>query len=517
MQIVRDLAGYSLGRSDLVRRAMAKKKHSVMEAERAVFVNGAVDENGEVLISGCVRNGVPEDVANGIYDEMISFASYAFNKSHAAAYAVVCMETAWLKYHHMVPFMAAMLNSVFNNSAKIAGYIQYCRGRGIKVLPPDVNNSMWKFTVKKQEDGSLAIVFGLGAVKNVGEAAVASIIRERENGAYRDIFDFCERVDTTAVSKRVVESLICCGAFDATGAQRSQMLAVYEREMDANASRRKQNVAGQLSLMDLLMGGDEPVISHVLPPMPPEDQKRRLVMEKEYTGLYITGHPLDSERAVMEKIGFSTADLQDLDSRDDHGLSLDGAQVDMGGILVECHGKATKKGAYMGFCTLEDLTGQIDCLVFPKVFEKYQLMLNADDMVVLSGKLSIREEDSPKLLVDTVCPLEDWKPTAVRHHAAPPLQPKPAAPKAKPAPALTDAQLAKAAPKRLYLRLERAAMSRASAVLALYQGSIPVYMYIQSENMTLLAPKTAWCSGDPACLKRLEEALGQGNVKMIES
>ena len=260
MQIVRDLAGYSYGRSDLVRRAMAKKKHKIMEQEREYFVHGMVDGDGQVVIPGCVRNGVSEDVANQIYDEMISFASYAFNKSHAAAYSVVAMQTGWLKRYYPEPFMAAIMNSVFGNSAKIAAYIQYCRGRNIPILPPSVNASQWKFTVERLPDGRLGILFGLGAVKNVGAGAVDAIVAQRQKAPFKDIFDFCRRIDTEAVNKRVVESLIKAGAFDCTGARRSQMMAVYDTELDAAISQRKSNVAGQLSLFDL--GADMGMAPH---------------------------------------------------------------------------------------------------------------------------------------------------------------------------------------------------------------------------------------------------------------
>lgn len=245
MQIVRDLAGYSYGRSDLVRRAMAKKKHKVMAQEREYFIHGKLNDDGTIDVPGCVRNGVPEEVASHLYDEMTAFASYAFNKSHAAAYAVVCIETAWLKRYHPVPFMAAILNSVYGNPAKIAAYIQYCRSRGIAILPPDVNRSQWKFTVAKAPDGQLGILFGLGAVKTVGQGAVDAIIRERKHGAYRDIFDFCRRIDTSECNKRVVESLIKAGAFDGMGGNRPQLLAVFESAMDANSSLRKQTVDGK--------------------------------------------------------------------------------------------------------------------------------------------------------------------------------------------------------------------------------------------------------------------------------
>ena len=530
MQIVRDLAGYSYGRSDLVRRAMAKKKHKIMEQEREYFVHGMVEADGTVSIPGCVRNGVPEAVANQIYDEMISFASYAFNKSHAAAYGLVCMQTGWLKCHHPVPFMAAIMNSVFGNSAKIAGYIQYCRSRGIAILPPDVNESQWKFTVSRSADGKPGIRFGLGAVKNAGENAVRAIMRERENGPYRDIFDFCRRIDTTLVNKRVVESLIRVGAFDGSGASRPQMLAVYERLLDASANRRKQNVDGQLSLFDLAFGDEPPAMVEdtTLPDLPDMPDLMRLAMEKEITGVYITGHPLDGYRDRLTRLKFSTADLQELEEKEDQGMSLDGAMVSMGGIITEAKGKATKKGAYMGFATLEDLTGQIECLVFPKVYERYQFMLNADELVVLTGRLSIREEEDPKLLVETVTPLEDWNGTTpaqqrMSQRSASPTQtedrpaPRPKA-EHRPVetPQLTDAQLAQKAAKKLYLKLPREEMEHAMTLLGLYPGSIPVYLHIPAEKITLLAPRISWCDGTAGCIERMNRALGAENVKLVE-
>lgn len=522
MQIVRDLAGYSYGRSDLVRRAMAKKKHKVMAQEREYFIHGKLNDDGTIDVPGCVRNGVPEEVASHLYDEMTAFASYAFNKSHAAAYAVVCIETAWLKRYHPVPFMAAILNSVYGNPAKIAAYIQYCRSRGIAILPPDVNRSQWKFTVAKATDGQLGILFGLGALKTVGQGAVDAIIRERKNGAYRDIFDFCRRIDTSECNKRVVESLIKAGAFDGMGGNRPQLLAVFESAMDANSSLRKQTVDGQISLFDMAFGG-APLVqeNHTLPNLPDYPLRQRLALEKEIAGVYITGHPLDDYRDVLGKLPFSTADLDGLEEREDRGLSLDGQIVDMGGILTEVKGKATKKGAYMGFITLEDLTGQIECLVFPKVYERYQGMMAVDDLVVLHGRLSIREEETPKLLVEKLIPLEAWHPeesapaATMGQSTARPVPP----PKrhTSEAPKLTDAQAAAKAPRKLYLRLNRPQMDAASSTLSLYPGSVPVYLHLPAEKMTLLAPKTGWCDASDGCLNRLNALLGAENVKLLES
>ena len=522
MQIVRDLAGYSYGRSDLVRRAMAKKKHKVMAQEREYFIHGKLNDDGTIDVPGCVRNGVPEEVASHLYDEMTAFASYAFNKSHAAAYAVVCIETAWLKRYHPVPFMAAILNSVYGNPAKIAAYIQYCRSRSIAILPPDVNRSQWKFTVAKAPDGQLGILFGLGAVKTVGQGAVDAIIRERKHGAYRDIFDFCRRIDTSECNKRVVESLIKAGAFDGMGGNRPQLLAVFESAMDANSSLRKQTVDGQISLFDMAFGG-APLVqeNHTLPNLPDYPLRQRLALEKEIAGVYITGHPLDDYRDVLGKLPFSTADLDGLEEREDRGLSLDGQIVDMGGILTEVKGKATKKGAYMGFITLEDLTGQIECLVFPKVYERYQGMMAVDDLVVLHGRLSIREEEAPKLLVEKLIPLEAWHPE--ESAPAAPMGQSTARPVPPPkrhtseAPKLTDAQAAAKAPRKLYLRLNRPQMDAASSALSLYPGSVPVYLHLPAEKMTLLAPKTGWCDASDGCLNRLNALLGAENVKLLES
>ena len=508
MQIVRDLAGYSYGRSDLVRRAMAKKKHKVMDEEREIFVNGMKDKDGNITVPGCVRNGVPADIANEIYDEMIAFASYAFNKSHAAAYAVVAMQTAWLKRYYPVQFMAAMLNSVHGNTGKIAGYIQYCRGRGISVLPPHVNRSRWKFAVDRDAAGKDAILFGMSAIKSIGENAAKAIMRERDaKGAYRDIFDFCRRIDTMECNKRVTESLIKAGAFDGLGANRPQMLAVYDMAMDANQSIRKKNVAGQVSLFDML-GEDEPALAGAeirIPMIPDCEPKVKLQMEKDAAGVYMTGHPLDEYREVLKTLPWTAAKLEEENEEPEPGHPLDGMYVDMAGILTEVKGKSTKKGDYMAFVTLEDMTGSVESLVFPRVFERYQGLLQEDEAVVISGKISVREEEAPKLLAERITRLDAWKPGGGTEE-----MPGPAAGKAKPP--MTDAQLAAKAEKKLFLRLSRKDMDRAQALLALDAGEIPVYMHIPEEKMTLLCPRSAWSSGSDRTLERLKGEFGESNV-----
>ena len=512
MQIVRDLAGYSYGRSDLVRRAMAKKKHKIMDQEREIFVHGLTDENGEVKVPGCVRNGVAEDIANQIYDEMISFASYAFNKSHAAAYSVVAMQTAWLKRYYPVEFMAAMLNSVYGNTGKIAGYIQYCRGRGIDVLPPDINRSRWKFTVNPKEGDQGAILFGLGAVKAVGENAVQAIVKEREKGAYRDLLEFCRRIDTMECNKRAVENLIRAGAFDHMGANRPQMLMVYESALEANQNVRKKNVVGQVSLFDML-GGEtgnlmtEPGMEY--PGVVDCPVKARLQMEKEATGVYMSGHPLDEWRETLQSLNFHTAELAEIEEAADHGLSQDGRVAEIGGILTAIKGKATKNGDYMAFITLEDLTGEIECLVFPRVYERYQALLQEDAAVVVSGRLSVREEETPKLLAERITPMDSWRKTPTADETE---RNKTSTEKGPPGTNDNAAMTAAQSKQKLFLRLDREKMDRACMLLTLAPGEIPVYMHFPAEKTTLLSPRENWCAADEACLARLREEFGAENV-----
>ena len=523
MQIVRDLAGYSLGRSDLMRRAMSKKKHDVMRKEREFFVHGMKDKNGNQEIPGCINNGVPEAVAEHIFDEMSAFASYAFNKSHAAAYGVVAVQTAWLKRHHPVPFMAAIMNSVYGNATKIAGYIQYCRDHGILILPPDVNVSTWRFRTDTLS-GKPGIRFGLGAVKNVGQGAVDAIVRERSKSKYKDIFDFCKRVDTDSVNKRVVESLIKAGAFDSTGAKRSQLLNAYDSALEAAAGRRRQNVTGQVSLFDL--GGGMPMGGFADEKLLNIDEyptRSLLSMEKEMTGVYISGHPLDEYAHLLSQLDCNTAYVAELSERQDKGLSMDSVTVRMGGILVDAKGKATKKGAFMGFITLEDLTGQIEGLVFPKIYEKFSGVLKTDELVVLTGKLSIREDEETKLLVDSVAPLMptgdekafNLSSVSGKRLVEDDMDDLFPLPFVQTTPSLTDAQLAKQAPMKLYLRGSRQQMDMLKEVLPKHPGPVPVYFHIPEEKITLLTPKNLWCDGDEPVQQDLERLLGTENIKAV--
>ena len=375
-------------------------------------------------------------------------------------------------------------------------------------MPPNINRSRWQFTVDKNDEGQDGILFGLGAIKSVGENAVAAIIREREaGGPYRDIFDFCRRIDPTECNKRVVENMIRAGAYDTLGANRPQMLAVYEAAMDANQAEKKKNVSGQVSLFDMFGGDDGKPLFEAemrLPDLPDCPAREKLNMEKDAAGVYMTGHPLDDYREVLKSLNCTAAEITEQDEAGEESLEMDGRFVDMGGILTEVKEKATKKGDYMAFVTLEDMTGQIECLVFPRVFEKYRPLLNEDAAVVISGKISVREEEAPKLLAERVTRLAEWD----RKNAGSLAGETPGRQQDR----LTDAQIAAKAEKKLFLRLERKRMESVTAMLARSAGSVPVYMHIPEEKITLLCPREDWVRADEECMRRLFEALGKDNV-----
>lgn len=516
MQIVRDLAGYSYGRSDLVRRAMAKKKHDVMAKEREIFINGLV-EDGVITVPGCVRNGVPADVASQLFDEMTAFASYAFNKSHAAAYGVVAVHTGWLKRHYPVQFFAAMLNSVSGDSGKVAGYSEYCRKHGIPLLPPDINLSSRKFSVGKNAEGIPGIRFGLGAIKSCGDKAIDSIIDvRRRGGPFKDIFDFCQRMDTEQVNKRVVESLILSGAFDCTGASRAQLMAVYENALEGAARTRRSNVRGQMSLFG---DGMLEEVNPPLPDIPDYSLRTRLNFEKSVTGLYITGHPLSDYTDALARLTMNTAQLAELLEQPDHGLQSDGMRVQMGGMLTEVRQKTTKAGNLMGFATLEDLTGTIEALVFPKVLERVSTDLVADTAVILSGRLSIREDDDPKLLLDSVDPLptnaeyEEMKHSGTLSGSARGAGER-RAPKTAGMAAASPAAAPQALPgSTLYLRLPSdSAIAMVRPLLSRCPGAVGVVLYIESTGAKLRAPKELCVTPTRPLIDALIDMLGVKNV-----
>jgi DNA polymerase-3 subunit alpha len=408
MQIFRDLAGYSLGRSDLVRRAMSKKKKDVMDAERKNFIYGCIDTDGKVIIPGAVRNGIAEKAANIIFDEMMEFASYAFNKSHAAAYAYIAYQTALLKYYYPVEFMAALLNSYMGSLGKVSQYVQECSRMGIKVLPPNINESEVAFSVK---NGSIR--FGLIAIKHVGGAVVRNIIEERnKNGPYKNFIDFCERLEGRELNKRAVESLIKSGAFDLFGVYRSRLMANFERILERVSQKHKTLLTGQLSLFD--SNQDDATATIEWPDMKEYDNKLLLAMEKEMLGLYLSGHPLDQFKEQIKNI--VTVYSYDFDSPEDSqpgGNSLsDGQFVRVAGIITDIKNISTKNNRMMAFVTIEDLYGQMEVIVFPNVYEKAARLLYDDNQLIIEGNISMKEEEMPKILANQIRQLTDETPGA---------------------------------------------------------------------------------------------------------
>jgi DNA polymerase-3 subunit alpha len=421
MQIVRELGGYSYGRSDLVRRAMSKKKHDVMEKERENFIYGIVGENGEVLVKGAIRNGIDEKTANRIFDQMIDFASYAFNKSHAAAYAVIAYQTAWLKLYYPVEFMAALLNSFLDNTGKISHYVRECRHMGIEVLPPDINESDVRFTVINGK-----IRFGMAAVKNVGEAAAGELIRERtEKGPFKSFGDFCIRMGGKDVNKRCVESLIKCGAFDSFGVYRSRMMAVYEKLLEGAQQSKRSRMEGQLSLFETHGEAKNMEIEESYPELKEFPPKMMLAMEKEMLGLYVTGHPLQEyEDEIREQVSINSSELAESGEEAAPGragseiapagrMLHDGMLVTVGGIITGKKTKTTRSNNLMAFVTLEDMYGSMEIIVFPTVLSKYGALLAEESLVFIDGRISMKEEEQPKIICDTVRPIKKRESNAV--------------------------------------------------------------------------------------------------------
>jgi DNA polymerase-3 subunit alpha len=486
MQIFTDLAGYSLGRADLVRRAMAKKITEMMEKERENFIYGIVDEQGRIIVPGALRNGISLESANRIFDEMMEFAKYAFNKSHAAAYALIAYQTAWLKCYYPVPFMAALLTSVMGNSSKVAEYIHYCRKRNIKVLPPDVNESQSRFTVIGN-----TIRFGLAAVKNVGAPAIEAIIKAREEkGPFTNLLDFCQKTDSSAINKRLVESLIRCGAFDFFGMKRSQLIAVYDRVLDSVAQERKRNVAGQVSMFGDLSLDDSKDNQIVQLPDLEEFPKRMLLsMEKETTGVYITGHPLDEYKEALEGLN-TTLEIMTAGQNDETRFGEDqtsylndNAIVTLGGIITNINNKYTKNNNIMAFLTLEDLYGEIEVIVFPQVYTRYRTLLEPDNPVIIEGRISLKEDEEPKLICNKIEPLVNNKPS------------------------------------KLYLMIsknQKPGIEReVYKIIRRYKGNIPVYLYFEAAKKTFRARPDTWVRRDSGLVDELNHLLGEKCVKML--
>ena len=398
MQVVRDLAGYSYGRSDLVRRAMSKKKMDVMEEERQYFIHGKFDDEGNIEIPGCIRNGISEEDANKIFDDMIDFARYAFNKSHAAAYGVLAYETAYLKVHYPVEFMAALMTSIMGNSDKVVEYIRECNVIGIPVNPPDINKSFAKFSVEGD-----SIRFGLAAVKNVGVNVIENIVKEREeNGEFKDFVDFAKRLDSKDTNKRMIESLIKCGAFDQISENRATLMAGYESVLESISMDRKKNVQGQISLFDAFSAqveeAPEMQLSTKLPVLREFSEKEKLNMEKEVLGMYLSGHPLSEYKSELDrKTSINMKKINELKEDEKTYMKLHDREVIMGGMVIAKRIMTTKRNEIMAFITLEDLYGAIEVVVFPQTLKKFNILLNDDSIILIKGAISI-DGDEAKLI-----------------------------------------------------------------------------------------------------------------------
>ena len=394
MQIVRDLGGYTLGRSDLVRRAMSKKKAAVMAKERQNFVYGNKEED----VQGCIANGIDEKTANKIYDDMTDFAKYAFNKSHAAAYALVAYQTAYLKYYYPVEFMAALMTSVIDNPPKVAEYILTCRQMGIRILPPDINVGEAGFTV----DGK-NIRYGLSAIKSIGRPVIDAVVEERTlGGSYRSLKDFIERLTGKETNKRTIENFIKSGAFDGLGGTRKQFMMIYADIMDRIAHEKKSSMTGQMTLFDLMGEEDKREYEIQLPKVGEYDKEQLLAFEKEVLGIYVSGHPLEKYEALWKHVITNVTSDFALDEETGHSKVMDGNRAVIGGILTDKRVKYTKTNKTMAYLTVEDLVGTVEVVVFPKDYEKNLQYLNVDDRVFIRGRVSSEDDQSSKLICEKI-------------------------------------------------------------------------------------------------------------------
>ncbi len=504
MQICRKLAGYSYGRADLVRRAMAKKKHDVMEKERSNFIYGAKKEDGTVECVGCVANGVSEQVANEIFDEMTSFASYAFNKSHAAAYAVLAYQTAYLKRHYPKEYMAALLTSVLDNTDKIIGYINECDAMGLTILPPSINQSEASFVVEGD-----CIRFGLLAIKNTGRALLADLVKERsEHGAFENISDLCERMYGKDMNRRALESLIKSGALDGLGDNRKTMLNGYGQIVSDIDERHRKNLDGQISLFDAMADSGEPAAQehYHLPYQEEFPPQLLLAMEKEVTGLYVSGHPLMRYQDKVRQ--WDTKLISDIAAAE----YPDGSEVDVLCILTSKKNKSTRSGETMAFVMTEDTSGSMEMLVFPKTLTEYRPLVEEGKIVLVTARVSMREDEDVKLVAQSLRDpdtIEDL-PHSTDH--APQTTP--------PEEAKTEKEKKSKHRPGLYLRVsskQDARLEKAKQYLAVFEGDYPVYVYFLDEKKMMLAPHSMFTVPNEPLLRQLKVLLGEENVALVNS
>jgi len=511
MQVVRELGGYSFGRSDLVRRAMSKKKMNVMQKERQYFIHGKKDENGKIEIEGCMRRGVPEDAANKIYDDMIDFAKYAFNKSHAAAYAILAYQTAYLKYYYPVEFMAALLTSVTGNSAKVAQYIQDCKRMNIHVLPPDINTSYKHFTVNDRN-----INFGLLAIKNVGKGIIASIIKERKSAPYKSFIDFCERVETSELNKRAVESMIKSGVFDSLKVNRSQLLGCFEKVIEGIQRDKRRNVKGQVSLFD--MGSEETLDSLRYDKIPEREEfpmKTLLTFEKEMLGVYISGHPLGEYEELISSGKFVTS--SEMKEPQEIGVASrvkDNDLIYATGVITAVQKKFTRNNNRMAFLQVEDLYSSFEVIVFPNVYEKCISCIEEDKIIIVYGKISYKEEEEPKILAENICELNEENAKSVGKMGRRPSKATYRSNKK------TDIVREKPPEdnRKLYIKIkhyDKLILHSIKKILSNYSGRTSVYIYVEDQGKSFEASKDLCVLPTEGLIKTLKASFGDECVKLV--
>ena len=476
MQIVRELAGYSYGRSDLVRRAMSKKKADVMAKERKNFVYG----NEEEGVKGCIANGIPEEIGNKIFDEMTDFAKYAFNKAHAACYAVVSYRTAWLKYYYPVEFMAALMTSVMDNPGKVSAYIYSCRQMGIEILPPDVNEGEMGFSVSGRN-----IRYGLSAIKGVGRPVIEAMTAERrENGKFTGLKDFVERLSGREINKRTMESFIKAGAFGTEFGTRKQLMHVYVGVMEDVAQERKKGLTGQLSLFDFAGEEEKQEFEIRLPDVGEYTKEEMLTYEKEVLGVYISGHPLEEYMSVMQKNATADTLAFQLDEETGEVKAKDGAVVTLGGMIAGITRKTTKTNATMAFLTLEDLLGTVEVIVFPRDYERYRGLITEEAKVLVRGKVAAEEDKAAKLICTEISSMDDL-------------------------------------PRELWIRFQNkedylAEEEMLFHLLADSDGKHEVVIYLEEERAVKRLPKSRGVNLSQELLARLRNVYGEEQIKVVD-
>ena len=475
MQIVQKLAGFSLGEADNLRRAMSKKKMSVMEANREIFVHGKKNQNGEYEVIGCVNNGISEINANKIYDEMISFAKYAFNKSHSAAYSLVAIQTAFLKYYFKEEYMANLLTSIMGNSSKVYLYISEAKRLGIKIVPPNINKSKRRFIASENE-----IVFGLSAIKNVGENLIDLIVNLRKEKNFKSFKDFLERIeanDPTVLNKKALESLIKAGVFDCLGYKRSELMAVHETALQSIHDNEKVNLKGQMNLLDFDKNKEEIIDDIKFPPVNEYKNKQKLKLEKEVLGFYISDHPLNSlGNNLKNYVNFTTEILSELRPVDLD--KFDNKSVRMAGIITNKSETMTKKSTLMAFCSLEDMSGSIEMIIFPNIYKDVKNIIENDTLVMVSGNLQ-SSDDELKLIVSNIKEIDENS------------------------------------FKNLYIKMEYVRYNKIRKDLKSNHGSTPVIIYFSDKKKTVKLDKSLWIDQNSDIINYLKLKLGKDNVKLI--